>query len=96
MVLDSTDVIDDSDNESHINLAFFMLDTPTVDVIITTRYAEAGEMTTQDIHLFQVLIFVCGSCPALRPSPSVCVPCYTASPYPAFPPSHSLGLSLCE
>ena len=39
LVLDSADVIGDSDNVSCINIAFFMLDVPTVDVIIMTRYA---------------------------------------------------------
>jgi tetratricopeptide (TPR) repeat protein len=46
LVLDSADAIDDSDDESCINLAFFMPDAPTVDIIVTTRYAGAAEMAT--------------------------------------------------
>ena len=50
MVLDSADAINDGDgdddDESYLNLEFFLPDAPTVDVIITTRHAGAAEMTT--------------------------------------------------
>jgi hypothetical protein len=46
VVLDSADAIDHGDDESYLNLEFFLPDAPTVDVIITTRYARAAEMTT--------------------------------------------------
>ena len=45
LVLDSADALNDDDNESYINLEFYLPDAPTVDVIITTRYAGAAEMT---------------------------------------------------
>jgi hypothetical protein len=38
--------IDDGDDESYINLEFFLPDAPTADVIITTRLAWAAEMMT--------------------------------------------------
>jgi hypothetical protein len=50
VVLDSADAIDDNsgagDDESYLNLRFFLPDAPTVDVIITTRHAGVAEMTT--------------------------------------------------
>jgi tetratricopeptide (TPR) repeat protein len=46
LVLDSADVIDDDDNESYINLEFYLPDVLTVDVIITTRYIGAAEIAT--------------------------------------------------
>jgi hypothetical protein len=50
VVLDSADTIDDNggggDDESYLNLRFFLPDAPTVDVIITTRHAGVAEMTT--------------------------------------------------
>ena len=46
VVLDSADALDDDDDESYINLEFFLPDAPTVDVIITTRHARAAEITT--------------------------------------------------
>lgn len=46
VVLDSADAIDDGDDESYINLEFFLPDAPTADVIITTRLAWAAEMMT--------------------------------------------------
>jgi hypothetical protein len=42
------DAIDNGDDESYLNLDFFLPDAPTVDVAITTRYARAAEMTTLD------------------------------------------------
>jgi hypothetical protein len=48
--LDSADTIDDNgggdDDESYLNLRFFLPDAPTVDVVITTRHAGVAEMTT--------------------------------------------------
>jgi tetratricopeptide (TPR) repeat protein len=46
LVLDSADALNDDDNESYINLEFYLPDSPTVDVIITTRYAGAADMAT--------------------------------------------------
>ena len=47
LVLDSADAIDDDDdNESYIDLEFYLPDAPTVDVIITTRYTGAAEIAT--------------------------------------------------
>ena len=40
------DAICDGDDELYLNLEFFLPDAPTVDVIITTRYAGAAEMMT--------------------------------------------------
>ena len=40
--------IDNSDDESYLNLEFFLLDAPMVDVVIATRYTRATEMTTLD------------------------------------------------
>jgi len=42
------DAIDNGNDESHLNLEFFLLDAPMVDVVITTRYALVVEMTTLD------------------------------------------------
>lgn len=48
MVLDSAEAIDNSggDDQSYLNLGFFLPDAPSVDVIITTRHAGVAEMTT--------------------------------------------------
>ena len=46
MVFDSADALDDSGDESYLNLKFFLPDAPTVDVIITTRHIRVAEMTT--------------------------------------------------
>jgi hypothetical protein len=35
VVLDNADAIDEGDSESDVNLEFYLLDAPTVDVIIT-------------------------------------------------------------
>jgi NB-ARC domain len=45
LVLDGADAIDNGEDESYLNLENFLPDAPTVDVIITTRYARAAEMT---------------------------------------------------
>lgn len=44
----SADAIDNGDDESYLNLDFFLPDAPTVDVAITTRCARAAEVTTLD------------------------------------------------
>ena len=48
VVLDSTDAIDNSggDDQSYLNLGFFLSDARSVDVIITTRHTGVGEMMT--------------------------------------------------
>jgi hypothetical protein len=46
LVLDSAAAIDDDDNESYINLEFYLPDAPTADVIITTRHVGVEEMAT--------------------------------------------------
>jgi hypothetical protein len=40
--------IDNGDDESYLNLEFFLPDAPMVDVVIVTRYTRAAEMTTLD------------------------------------------------
>lgn len=42
------DAIDNGDDESYLNLEFFLPDAPTVDVVTTTRYVRTVEMTTLD------------------------------------------------
>jgi len=42
------DAIDNGNDESYLNLEFFLPDAPRVDVVITRRYARAAEMTTLD------------------------------------------------
>jgi len=46
VVFDSADALDDSSNESYLDLEFSLPDAPTVDVIVTTRHVRAAEMTT--------------------------------------------------
>jgi hypothetical protein len=68
VVLDSADDIDNGDNDSYLNLEFFLPDTPTVDVIITTRYARAAEMTTLSFRRYvegcQELVWMDACCVA--------------------------------
>src|SRR5271156_3653968 len=40
------DTIDNGDDESYLQSRIFLPDAPTVDVVITTRYARTAEMTT--------------------------------------------------
>ena len=42
------DAIDNGNDESHLNLEFFLPDAPMVDVAITTRHALVVQMTTLD------------------------------------------------
>ena len=49
VVLDSADSIDNEQDESYIDLIFFIPDAPNVDVIITTRSAKAEDMTPLEV-----------------------------------------------
>ncbi len=54
-VLDSADSIDNEQDESYIDLNFFVPDAPNVDVIITTRSAKAEDMTPLDaVHVAEM------------------------------------------
>jgi tetratricopeptide (TPR) repeat protein len=45
VMFDGADAIDESDDASYIDLNYFLPDAPSVDIIITTRSAQAREMT---------------------------------------------------
>jgi hypothetical protein len=54
VVLASANAIDNGDDESYLNLEFFLPGASTVDIIITTRYARVGEIeATEVVELFQ-------------------------------------------
>ena len=48
VILDSADAIDDNQQESYIDLDYFIPDAPGMHVIITSRSSTAKEMTTLD------------------------------------------------
>ncbi|ERF75850.1 hypothetical protein EPUS_01216 [Endocarpon pusillum Z07020] len=49
VVLDSADSIDNEQDESYVDLTFFIPDAPNVDVIITTRSARAEDMSPLEV-----------------------------------------------